>query len=82
MSLLRAVIVEPDTDVFEGVINHKSLHLKHMNSVKIPGNFSASKIFMSLIWALIVELDTIFSESDIDQTSFCLKQLHGCIDSR
>ena len=37
--------MEPDTDVFEGVINHKSLHLKHMNSVKIPGNFSASEIF-------------------------------------
>ena len=69
MSLTWAIIVEPDTNVSEGVINKISFHLKHVRGVKIPGNFSASDILMSLILAIIVEPDTSVSESEIDQIS-------------
>ena len=47
MSLTWAIIVEPDTNVSEGVMHQNSFHLKHINAVKIPGNFSASEILMS-----------------------------------
>ena len=69
--------MEPDTNVSEGVINQISFHLKHVSGVKIPGNFSASEILMSPIWAIIVEPDTIVSESDIDKESFHLKRVNG-----
>ena len=65
--------MEPDINVSEGVINQISFHLKHVSEVKIPGNFSASEILMSLIWAIIVEPDTDVSESEIDQILFNLK---------
>ena len=68
-----AIIVEPDTNVSEGVINQISFHLKHISGVKIPGNVSASEIIMSLTWAIIDEPDTNVSESEIDQISFYLK---------
>ena len=55
--------MEPDTNVSEGVMHQKSFHLKHINAVKIPGNFSASEILMSLTWAIILEPDTNVSES-------------------
>ena len=48
MSLTWAIIVKPDTNVSGGVINQISFHLKHVSGVKIPGNFSASEILMSL----------------------------------
>ena len=67
MSLTWAIILEPDTNVSEGVIHQKSFHLKHISGVKIPGNFSASEILMSLTWATIVEPDTNVSDSEIDQ---------------
>ena len=44
MSLTWAIIVEPDTNVSEGIINQISFHLKHVSGIKIPGNFSASEI--------------------------------------
>ena len=77
MSLIRAIIVEPDTNVSEGVINQISFHLKYVSGVKIPGIFNASEILMSLIWAIIVEPDTNVSESEIDQISFYLKHEKG-----
>ena len=46
-----------------------------MSGVKIPGNFSASEIVMSLTWAIIVEPDTNVSDSEIDQISFYLKHI-------
>ena len=47
MSHTWAIIVEPDTNVSEGVMHKKSSHLKHISGVKIPGNVSASDILMS-----------------------------------
>ena len=47
MSRTKATIVEPYSNVSEGVIHQKSFHLKHISAVKIPGNFSASEILMS-----------------------------------
>ena len=58
MSFTWAIIVEPDTNVSEGVINQISFHLKHISAVKIPRNVSASEILMSLTWAIIFEPDT------------------------
>ena len=55
MFLTWAIILEPDTNVSEGVMNQMSYHLKHICGVKISGNFSASEILMSLTWAIIVE---------------------------
>ena len=40
--------MEPDTNVSESEINQISFYLKHISAVKIPGNFSASEILMSL----------------------------------
>ena len=77
MFLTWAIILEPDTNVSEGVMNQMSYHLKHISGVKISGNFSASEILMFLIWAIIVEPDTIVSESDINQISFYLKHQNG-----
>ena len=77
MSLTWAIIVEPDTNVSEGVIHQKLFHLKHVNGVKIAGNFSASEILMSLTWAIIVEPDTNVSEGVIHQKSFYLKHISG-----
>ena len=77
MSLTWAIITEPDTNVFEGVINQISFHLKHVNRVKIAWNFSASEILMSLTWAIIVEPDTNVSEGVIHQKSFNLKHIIG-----
>ena len=77
MSCTWAIIFEPDTNVSEGVMHQKSFHLKHINAVKIPGNFSASEILMSLTWAIIMEPDTNVSESEIDQISFYLKHIRG-----
>ena len=76
MSLIWAIIVEPDTNVSEGVVNQIAFHLKHVSGVKIPGNFSASKMLMSLIWAIIVEPDTNVSGSDIDQIAFHSKYVN------
>ena len=67
MSLTWAIIVEPDTNVSEGVINQISFYLKYENGLKIPGNFSASEILMSLIWAIIVQPDTNVSEGVVNQ---------------
>ena len=53
-----AIIVEPDTNVSEGVMNQISFHFKHISAVKIPRNVSASEILMSLTWAIIFEPDT------------------------
>ena len=36
--------MKPDTNVSEGVLNQIPFHLKHVNGVNIPGNFSASEI--------------------------------------
>ena len=58
MSFTWAIIVEPDTNVSEGVINQISFHFKHISAVKIPRNVSASEILMSLTWAIIFEPDT------------------------
>ena len=77
MSLTWAIIVEPDTNVSEGVINQISFYLKHISAVKIPGNFSASEILMSLTWAIIVEHDTNVTEGVINQISFHLKHVNG-----
>ena len=77
MFLTWAIILEPDTNVSEGVMNQMSYHLKHISGVKISGNFSASEILMSLTWAIIVEPDTNVSESEIDQISFYLKHIRG-----
>ena len=55
----------------------KSFHLKHINAVKIPGNFSASEILMSLTWAIIVEPDTNVSEGVMHQKSSHLKHISG-----
>ena len=63
------------TNVSEGVINKISFHLKHVNGVKIVGNFSASEILMSRTWAIIFEPDTNVSDSEIDQISFHLKHI-------
>ena len=75
MFLTWAIIVEPDTNVSEGVIHQKSFHLKHISAVKIPGNVSASEILMSLTWAIIFEPDTNVSEFVIHQKSFHLKHI-------
>ena len=77
MSLTWAIIVEPDTNVSEGVMHQKSSHLKHISGVKIPGNFSVSEILMSLTWAIIVEPDTNVSEGVMHQKSFHLKHRSG-----
>ena len=58
MSLTWAIIVEPDTNVSEGVINQILFHFKHISAVKIPRNVSASEILMSLTRAIIFEPDT------------------------
>ena len=58
MSFTWAIIVEPDPNVSEGVINQISFHFKHISAVKIPRNVSASEILMSLTWAIIFEPDT------------------------
>ena len=64
--------MEPDTNVSESEINQISFCLKHISGVKIPGNFSASEILMSLTWAIIVEPDTNVSESEtIKYHSIC-----------
>ena len=75
MSLTWAIIVEPDTNESEGVINQIAFHLKHVNGVKIPENFSASEMLMSLTWAIIVEPDTNVCEGVIHQKSFHLKHI-------
>ena len=67
MSPTWAIIVEPDTNVSEGVMDQKSFHLKHINAVKIPGNFSASEILMSRTKTIIVEPDTNVSEGVMHQ---------------
>ena len=59
--------MEPDTNVSESGINQISFYLKHISAVKIPGNFSASEILMSLTWAIIVEPYTNVSEGVINQ---------------
>ena len=67
MSRTKATIVEPYSNVSEGVIHQKSFHLKHISAVKIPGNFSASDILMSRTQAIIVEPDTNVSEGVMHQ---------------
>ena len=59
----------------------KSFHLKHINAVKIHGNFSASETLMSLTWAIIVVPDTNVSESEFDQISFYLNHIRGAKDT-
>ena len=69
--------MEPDTNVSESEIDQISFYLKHMKGVKIPGNFSASEILMSLTWVIIVEPDTNVSEGVIHQKPFHLKHRSG-----
>ena len=88
ISLIWAIIVEPDTNVSESEIDQISLYLKHENRIKIARNFSASEILMSLLveplkflrhylfrWAIIVEPDTIFSEDDSYEISLVVNQM-------
>ena len=77
MSLTWAIIVEPDTNVFEREIDQISFYLKHISGVKIPGNFSASEILMSVTWVIIIEPENNVSEGVIHQKSFHLKHISG-----
>ena len=61
--------MEPDTNVSESEINQISFYLKYISGVKIPGNYSASEILMSLTRAIIVKPDTNVSEGVIHQNS-------------
>ena len=67
MSRTWAILFEPDTNVSEGVMHQKSFHLKHINAVKIHGNFSASEILMSRTKATIVEPYSNVSEGVMHQ---------------
>ena len=69
MFLTWAIIVEPDTNVSDGEIDQISFYLKYISGVKIPGNYSASEILMSLTRAIIVKPDTNVSEGVIHQNS-------------
>ena len=69
--------MEPDANVSEGVVNQIAFHLKHISEVKIPVNFSASEILMSVTWAIIVEPDTNVSEGVLNQISFHLNHVNG-----
>ena len=88
ISLIWAIIVEPDTNVSESEIDQISLYLKHENRIKIARNLSASEILMSLLVeplkflrhylfreAIIVEPDTIFSEDDSYEISLVVNQI-------
>ena len=77
MTLTWAIIVEPDTNVYESEIDQISFYLMHIRGVKIPGNFSASEILMSLTWAIIVGHDTNVSEGVIHKKSLHLKHISG-----
>ena len=75
MFLIWAIIEEPYTIVSESDIDQISFYLKHISGVKIPGNFSASEILMSLTSAIIVEPDTNASEGVMHKKSFHLKHI-------
>ena len=61
--------MEPDTNVSDSEIDQISFYLKCISGVKIPGNYSASEILMSLTRAIIVKPDTNVSEDVIHQNS-------------
>ena len=56
--------MEPDTIISEGDIDQISFHLKHLNGLKIFGNYSAPEYLRSRTWAIIMKPDTIFSVDD------------------
>ena len=65
--------MEPDIDDIDQI----SFHLKHINELKIAGNYNAPEYLRACTWAIIMKPDTIFSEYDTYEISIHVNQIHG-----
>ena len=71
--------METDTIISEGDIDQISFHLKHINWLKIAGNYIAPEYLRAHTWAIIMKPDIIFSEDAIYETSIQVNQIHGAV---
>ena len=71
--------METDTIISEGDIDQISFHLKHINGLKIAGNYIAPADLRARTWAVIMKPDIIFSEDAIYEISIQVNQIHGAV---
>ena len=71
--------MEIDTIISEGDIDQISFHLKHINGLKIAGNYIAPEYLRARTWAVIMKPDIIFSEDAIYEISIQVNQIHGAV---
>ena len=71
--------METDTIISEGDIDQISFHLKHINGLKIAGNYIAPSYLRARTWAVIMKPDIIFSEDAIYEISIQVNQIHGAV---
>ena len=71
--------METDTIISEGDIDQISFHLKHINGLKIAGNYIAPAYLGARTWAVIMKTDIIFSDDAIYEISIQVNQTHGAV---
>ena len=71
--------METDTIIYEGDIDQISCYLKHINGLKIAGNYIAPEYLRARTWAIIMKLDITFSEDAIYEISIQVNQIHGAV---
>ena len=71
------MIVGSDTVMSERDIDQLSFHLKHLNGLKIVGNYSAPGYLRVLILAIIMTPDIIFSVGDSYDESIHAHRIHN-----
>ena len=65
--------------ISEGDIDQISFHLKHINGLKIAGNYFAPGYLRARTRAVIRKPDIIFPEDAIYEISIQVNQIHGAV---